>query len=152
MFGTLGHWALASSVGAGIVPILATSGEGAGTIVAIGLLAMIGAAIVEVVPFHIWKASHMIMWPIFLLAALNTFFTAGPPVRQICYFRSRPLAAGLSDVSRQAAQLPQLDVIARHAQQQEVITSEHKDDLIRDMPTIAQVYLCGPNGIKALVI
>ena len=76
--GALAHWGLASSVGAGVLPVLAESGEDVGNIAAIGLMAMTTAALVRAVPYHLWKASHMLMGPIFLLAAYHTFFVASP--------------------------------------------------------------------------
>ncbi|MDJ0857873.1 MAG: ferric reductase-like transmembrane domain-containing protein [Dinoroseobacter sp.] len=76
--GALGHWALASSVGAGVLPVLAESGEDFGTLAAIGLLVMTAAAVVRAIPYHLWKASHMLMGPIFVLAAYHTFFVASP--------------------------------------------------------------------------
>lgn len=76
--GALGHWGLASSVGAGVLPVLAESGEDIGNIAAVGLLVMTAAAMVRAIPYHLWKASHMLMGPIFLLAAYHTFFVASP--------------------------------------------------------------------------
>lgn len=76
--GALGHWALASSVGAGVLPVLAESGEESGTIAALGLVVMTAAAMVRAIPYHLWKLSHMLMGPIFLLAAYHTFFVASP--------------------------------------------------------------------------
>ncbi|MCV6586063.1 MAG: ferric reductase-like transmembrane domain-containing protein [Marinibacterium sp.] len=76
--GALAHWGLASSVGAGVLPVLAESGEQLGTIAATGLLVMTAAAMIRAIPYHLWKASHMLMGPIFLLAAYHTFFVASP--------------------------------------------------------------------------
>ncbi|MEJ8561129.1 ferric reductase-like transmembrane domain-containing protein [Yoonia sp. GPGPB17] len=76
--GALGHWAMASSVGAGVLPVLAESGEEVGTIAALGLIMMTAAAMVRAIPYHLWKLSHMLMGPIFLFAAYHTFFVASP--------------------------------------------------------------------------
>ncbi|MCV6598042.1 MAG: ferric reductase-like transmembrane domain-containing protein [Mangrovicoccus sp.] len=76
--GALGHWALASPVGLGVLPVLTESGEQLGTIAALGLVVMSAAAMVRAIPYHLWKASHMLMGPIFLLAAYHTFFVASP--------------------------------------------------------------------------
>lgn len=76
--GALGHWALASSVGAGALPVLAESGEDVGNFAAFGLIILSAAALVRAIPYHLWKASHMLMGPIFLLAAYHTFFVASP--------------------------------------------------------------------------
>jgi len=76
--GTLVHWALASSVGRGVFPFLADSAEGAGTFAAFTLVMMTAAAMVRVIPYHLWKTSHMLMGPIFLIAVYHTVFVAGP--------------------------------------------------------------------------
>ena len=44
----------------------------------LGLIVLTLAAMVRVIPYHIWKASHMLMGPLFLLAAFHTFFVASP--------------------------------------------------------------------------
>ncbi|WP_424965647.1 ferredoxin reductase family protein [Dinoroseobacter sp. S375] len=76
--GALGHWALADFSGPGLVPFLADGGEGAGTIAATGLIVMTAAAMVRAIPYHLWKASHMVMGPIFVLGAFHTLFVASP--------------------------------------------------------------------------
>lgn len=76
--GALGHWATAEPFGAGAVPFLAESGENTGWFAAMGLLLLTLAAMVRIIPYHLWKASHMLMGPIFLLAAYHTFFVASP--------------------------------------------------------------------------
>jgi len=76
--GALGHWGLASSLGAGALPFLAESGEEVGTFAAVGLLLLSAAAMVRAIPYHLWKLSHMLMGPVFLLAAYHTFFVASP--------------------------------------------------------------------------
>ncbi|MCV6593783.1 MAG: ferric reductase-like transmembrane domain-containing protein [Silicimonas sp.] len=76
--GALGHWMLAESFGAGAVPMLAQSGESLGLYAAMGLVLLTAAALVRAIPYHLWKASHMLMGPIFLLAAYHTFFVASP--------------------------------------------------------------------------
>lgn len=78
--GTLGHWATAESFGAGVVPLLAESGESTGWFAAMGLVILTAAAMVRAIPYHLWKASHMLMGPVFLLAAYHTFFVASPLV------------------------------------------------------------------------
>jgi len=76
--GALGHWATAESFGPGVVPMLAESGENVGFIAALGLVILTAAAMVRAIPYHLWKASHMLMGPIFLFAAYHTFFVASP--------------------------------------------------------------------------
>ena len=78
LFGAMAHWSLASSVGRGVLPILSESGENSGIIAVAGLLILTAAALVRVIPYHLWKASHMLMGPIFVLAAYHTFFVASP--------------------------------------------------------------------------
>lgn len=76
--GALGHWGLAESVGSGVLPFLATGGETVGTIAATGLIALTAMALIRAIPYHLWKATHMLMGPIFLLACYHTFFVASP--------------------------------------------------------------------------
>lgn len=76
--GALGHWALAETFGDGVLPVLSESGEGVGTVAANGLIILTAAAMVRAIPYHVWKASHMLMGPIFVLAAYHTFFVASP--------------------------------------------------------------------------
>ncbi|MBO9450068.1 ferric reductase-like transmembrane domain-containing protein [Tropicibacter sp. R16_0] len=76
--GALGHWATAETFGAGVVPFLAESGESVGWLAAMGLLLLTCAAMVRAIPYHLWKASHMLMGPVFLLAAFHTFIVASP--------------------------------------------------------------------------
>ena len=78
--GGLAHWALASPVGSGILPALAGGGRDAGLIAMLGLIVLTFAAMSRAIPYHIWKASHMLMGPLFLLAAFHTFFVASPLV------------------------------------------------------------------------
>ncbi len=76
--GALGHWATAETYGAGTVPLLAESGENVGWFAAMGLVFLTLAAMIRIIPYHLWKASHMLMGPVFLLAAYHTFFVASP--------------------------------------------------------------------------
>ncbi len=76
--GTLGHWAIASSGGTSLVPFLADGAEGLGTAAAFGLLTLSAAAMVRAIPYHLWKASHMLMGPIFVAGVLHTFLVASP--------------------------------------------------------------------------
>ncbi|MCT4558512.1 MAG: ferric reductase-like transmembrane domain-containing protein [Pelagimonas sp.] len=76
--GALGHWALASSLGEGALPVLSESGEEAGPIAAMGLLILSAAAMVRAIPYHLWKLSHMLMGPVFVLATYHTFLVASP--------------------------------------------------------------------------
>ncbi len=76
--GGLAHWALAAPVGSGILPALAGGGRDAGLIAMLGLIVLTFAAMSRTIPYHIWKASHMLMVPLFLLAAFHTFFVASP--------------------------------------------------------------------------
>ena len=76
--GSLAHWALASPVGLGILLELAGRGSIAGLIAIIGLSVVTRVAMLRVIPYHIWKASHTLMGPLFLLSAFHTFFVASP--------------------------------------------------------------------------
>ena len=59
--GGLAHWALASPVGLGILPELAGRGSTAGLVAIIGLSAMTLVAMLRMIPYHIWKASHTLL-------------------------------------------------------------------------------------------
>lgn len=51
--GALLHWASASSVGAGVLPVLAKSGENVGVFAALGLLTLTAAALIRATPYHL---------------------------------------------------------------------------------------------------
>ena len=72
----LAHWALASPIGLGILPELAGRGSTAGLIAIIGLSVLTLVAMLRVIRYHIWKASHTLTGPVFLLAVFHTFFVA----------------------------------------------------------------------------
>lgn len=76
--GALGHWASADSFGAGMIPMLADAGESLGSVAIYGMIALSAAAMVRAIPYHLWKASHMLMGPVFLAAAAHTFLVASP--------------------------------------------------------------------------
>ncbi|MGX9354741.1 ferric reductase-like transmembrane domain-containing protein [Roseobacteraceae bacterium S113] len=76
--GAMGHWAMDALDGAGLIPFLSESGEGAGTIAALGLIWMTAAALVRAIPYHLWKLSHMLMGPIFALAAYHALLVTSP--------------------------------------------------------------------------
>ncbi len=76
--GTLGHWAIASDLGAGVVPMLTDSAEEVGTLAATGLIIMSAAAMVRAIPYHLWKVSHMLMGPVFAIAAFHAVFVSDP--------------------------------------------------------------------------
>ncbi|MGB1025386.1 MAG: ferric reductase-like transmembrane domain-containing protein, partial [Rhodospirillaceae bacterium] len=76
--GALVHWVTADDSGRGIVPFLADSAEGVGTFAVVGLLALSAAAMVRIIPYHLWKKSHMLMGPLFIAAAYHSIFAASP--------------------------------------------------------------------------
>ncbi|UWQ16963.1 ferric reductase-like transmembrane domain-containing protein [Jannaschia sp. M317] len=76
--GALGHWGTATSLGAGLVPGLGDAVEEVGTLAASGLLTLSAAAMIRAIPYHLWKASHMLMGPVFLVAAFHTVFVSSP--------------------------------------------------------------------------
>lgn len=78
MIGLSGHWALASSAGRGIIPPLAETGEAAGVVSAYAMLILAAVSSLKMIPYHIWKASHWLMGPMFLIAVYHTFLAATP--------------------------------------------------------------------------
>ena len=73
--GGLAHWALASPVGLSILPEFAGRGSTAGLVAIIGLSVMALVAMLRMIPYHIWKASHTLMGPLFLLSTFHTFLS-----------------------------------------------------------------------------
>lgn len=73
-----GHWALASSVGGGLVPPLADLGETAGMVAGVGIIALSAVAALRIIPHHWWRASHWLMGPLFAVSVFHTFLSAGP--------------------------------------------------------------------------
>ena len=69
---------MASPFGLGILPELAGRGSTAGLIAIIGLSVLTLVAMLRVIPYRIWKASHILMGPLSLLAAFHTFLVASP--------------------------------------------------------------------------
>ena len=59
--GGLANWALASPVGLSILPELAGRGSTADLVAIIGLSVMALVAMLRMIPYHIWKASHTLM-------------------------------------------------------------------------------------------
>lgn len=76
--GALLHWGTAADLRPAALPMLADGAEGLGTVAVNGLLVMTAAAMIRAIPYHLWKASHMLMGPVFALAAAHTLILASP--------------------------------------------------------------------------
>lgn len=76
--GLVGHWLLASSVGAGPIPPLADAGELAGLGAGVGIVVLSTISALRLVPHHWWRASHWLMGPLFAVSVFHTFLSAGP--------------------------------------------------------------------------
>lgn len=76
------HWGLASPVGDGIVPALADSAAAIGKYATILMIGLVGVSFLRMIPYHLWKASHVLMGPIYLAAVYHTFFSRIPLVTQ----------------------------------------------------------------------
>ena len=64
--------------GLSILPELAGRGSTADLVAIIGLSVMALVAMLRMIPYHIWKASHTLMGPLLLLSAFHNFFVASP--------------------------------------------------------------------------
>jgi predicted ferric reductase len=74
----VGHWLLATPLGPGIVPALAFSATMSAKYATILLLMLAVISPLKLVPYHIWKFSHYLMGPIYLIAVYHTFFSKVP--------------------------------------------------------------------------
>lgn len=66
-------------------------------------------------------------------------------------FRSRLSAGAIEDVEYHASRLPQLNLVILFDEKKEGIIPVSLNEIVRNLPAQAQVYLCGPPGLKALV-
>ena len=66
--------------------------------------------------------------------------------------RSREAAGALDDVERHARRLPQLNLIVLSDDRNEGLTPPRLAQIIRDMSEDTQVYLCGPQGLKNMIV
>jgi len=74
----IGHWMLAQPHGEGYLPHLASLAGQSGEYAAIALILLICMAVLEIIPYHIWKLSHYLMGPIYLVIVFHVFFAAVP--------------------------------------------------------------------------
>ena len=75
---TVVHWIKATPLGKGIVPAWAEFAGQSGEYAAIVMLALIGVAMLQMIPYHIWKFTHYLMGPLYMMVVFHTFFTAIP--------------------------------------------------------------------------
>ena len=74
----LGHWILAKPVGEGIVPSLTTIATSSGKYAMIALIGLSVLAIFRLVPYHIWRHSHLLMGLVLQVSIFHTFFSRIP--------------------------------------------------------------------------
>lgn len=72
------HWVSAKAAGAALIPSLSHLGEESGEFAAILILILVLISALKLVPYHLWKKSHLFMGPLFIIAAFHSFFSASP--------------------------------------------------------------------------
>ncbi len=81
-YGTLlagiGHWILAKPAGEAIVPSLATIAASSGKYAMIALIGLSVLAIFRLVPYHLWRHSHLLMGLLLPISIFHTFFSRIP--------------------------------------------------------------------------
>ena len=75
----------------------------------------------------------------------------GARVTLIYCIRSRASAGALETVEKQAARLPQLALTVVNEADGNLLIASRLADVVREMSSNAEVYLCGPEGLKVLV-
>lgn len=75
---TIGHWILAQPHGNGYIPKYAAFAGQSGEYAAIALIILICATLLKFIPYHVWKFSHYLMGPLYLIIVFHTFFAAIP--------------------------------------------------------------------------
>ena len=74
----VGHWLTASSVGNGLIPQMAEFAGVSGRYATILLLLLVILSALKFIPYHLWRYTHFLMGPIYLVAVYHTFFSKIP--------------------------------------------------------------------------
>lgn len=74
----VGHWILAKPVGEGIVPSVAEFAASSGKYAMIALIALSVLAIFRLIPYHLWRHSHLLMGVVLPVSIFHTFFSKTP--------------------------------------------------------------------------
>ncbi|MFT5709005.1 MAG: putative ferric reductase [Oceanospirillaceae bacterium] len=72
------HWVTMDDALAAIVPAFADSAGDLGEFTIIALLALVIISILKIIPYALWKKSHLLMGPLFILISVHSFFSASP--------------------------------------------------------------------------
>jgi len=72
------HWISADDALVGIIPSITHSAGELGEFAVISLLLLGVISALKIIPYHLWKKSHLLMGPLFLLIAWHAFFAASP--------------------------------------------------------------------------
>jgi predicted ferric reductase len=74
----IGHWLTASSAGSGIIPEMGEFAGRSGRYATLLLIVLVLVSALKFVPYHLWRTSHFLMGPIYLVAVYHTFFSQIP--------------------------------------------------------------------------
>lgn len=72
------HWISAEESLTAIFPALADAAGDLGEFSVISLLTLVTISALRIIPYHLWKKSHLLMGPVFILISLHSFFSASP--------------------------------------------------------------------------
>lgn len=72
------HWLLATPKGPGLMPELVPSATLSVKYASILVVALVIISALKIIPYHIWKKTHYLMAPIYLIAIFHTFFSKTP--------------------------------------------------------------------------
>jgi predicted ferric reductase len=72
------HWVSAKASGAALIPSLSHLGEESGEFAAILILILVLISALKLIPYHLWKKSHLLMGPLFIIAVFHSFFSESP--------------------------------------------------------------------------
>ena len=74
----IGHWLTASSVGTGLIPEMAEFAGRSGRYATILLILLVLISAIKIVPYHLWRYTHFLMGPVYVVAVFHTFFSQIP--------------------------------------------------------------------------
>jgi len=72
------HWVTADDALAGIFPAFTDAANETGELAVILLLLLALISALKIMPYHLWKKSHSLMGPLFMILVFHTFFSASP--------------------------------------------------------------------------
>jgi len=72
------HWATANNAQFELIPAFAEFAEETGEFAAFAIVALALVSALKFIPYHLWKKSHLMMGPLFLISVFHSFFSASP--------------------------------------------------------------------------